>query len=201
MHPRLLLFLAFVFPATVSFAQSKKQIKDLKIKSVTETVTLYKDGKETSTYKASYKTFDKDGNVLSDITYNPDGSVRRQETNTYSGKNKTVEIVEKPNPGPSSDEDDTDDSPSRYKKTAWKYNANGDKTEEVVYDASGNVVKKTTYAYSTSGDKMIEVTYDGTGKMLKKIDYGYDSRGLRTEKKIYATGDVLVKSVKYTYTY
>lgn len=191
-----LIAFSFIFSFGLS-AQSKKQIKELKIKSATETVVLYKDGKETATYKSDYSTFDKDGNTLTEIQYNQDGSVQRKETNKYIGKNKVEEIVEHPS-GSSSD----DNSPAKkYKKTTWKYNTNGDKTEEAEYDAAGNLTKKTTFAYNAKGDKLFEMEYDGAGKMTKKIAYSYDKNGLRTEKKIYAPGDVLEKYIKYTYTY
>jgi hypothetical protein len=180
--------------ASSAFAQSRKQIKELKIKSETETTILYKDGKETVTYKSEYSTFDKEGNTLTQIEYNQDGSVKRKETNKYAGKEKSEEIIE--HPGSSSDNDQ-----KKYKRTTWKFNSSGDKTEEVEYDAAGNVTKKTTYAYNAKGNRLFEVEYDGAGKMIKKTAYSYDNKGLRTEKKVYGPGDVLEKHVKYTYTY
>ncbi|HTL82454.1 MAG TPA: hypothetical protein VL651_12160 [Bacteroidia bacterium] len=194
-------FIAGVFIlASVSLAaQSKKQIRDLKIKTMTETTTSYKDGKENGTYKSEYKTFDKDGNTLTDITYNSDGSIKRKETDTYSGNDKTSEIIEHPN-GNTDDGDNSD--PKKYKKTTWKYNANGDKIEEDEYDASGALLKKTTTAYNTTGDKMFEIEYDASGNILKKVAYGYDAKGLRTERKTFGTGGtVMEKHEVYTYTY
>jgi YD repeat-containing protein len=176
-------------------AQSKKQVRELKIKSATETVIVYKDGKEVSNYKSDYSTYDKDGNTLTETEYNADGSVKRRETNKYIGKDKSEEIIEHPSGS------DDNEAPKKYKKTTWKYNSAGDKTEEVEYDAAGNVTKKTTYAYNSKGDRLFEVEYDASGKLVKKTAYGYDAKGLRTEKKVYGPGDVLEKYVKYTYTY
>ncbi|MDQ3110199.1 MAG: hypothetical protein M3R17_09920 [Bacteroidota bacterium] len=190
----LLSAISFLFVAS-AFAQSKKQAKEMKIKSATETVIVYKDGKESANYKSDYTTFDKEGNTLVQIEYNPDGSVRRRETTKYAGKEKTEEIVE--HPGTSSDNNDQ----KKYKKTTWKYNSSGEKTEEVEYDAAGNVTKKTTYAYNSKGYRAFEMEYDGTGRLLKKSAFSYDNKGLRTEKKVYGPGDVLEKYVKYTYTY
>jgi YD repeat-containing protein len=183
------------FFVSAAFAQSKKQIKELKIKSTTETLVTYKDGKEVSNYKSEYSTYDKDGNTTTQIEYNPDGSVKRKETTKYAGKDKIEEVIEHPSGGSESDDQ------KKYKKTTWKYNSAGDKTEEVEYDAAGNVTKKTTYAYNSKGNRAFEMEYDGAGKLLKKTAYGYDSKGLRTEKKVYGPGDVLEKYVKYTYTY
>lgn len=189
-----LLAASFLFVSALS-AQSKKQIKELKIKSVTETSIIYKDGKEVSNYKSEYSTFDKDGNTTTQIEYNVDGSVKRKETTKYAGKEKVEEIIEHPNGGT------PDPAPKKYKKTTWKFNTAGDKTEEVEYDASGNVTKKTTCAYNAKGERVFEMEYDGAGKLLKKTAYSYDKKGLRTEKKVYGPNDVLEKHVKYTYTY
>lgn len=189
-----LLAVSFFF-ASAAFAQSKKQIKELKIKSVTEVSIIYKDGKEVSNYKSEYSTFDKEGNTTSQVEYNADGSVKRKETNKYAGKEKVEEIIEHPG-------GNTDNSPQKkYKKTTWKFNTAGDKTEEVEYDAAGNVTKKTTCAYNVKGERVFEMEYDGAGKLLKKTAYSYDKKGLRTEKKVYGPNDVLEKHVKYTYTY
>jgi hypothetical protein len=191
----ILLFVLFISAAGLS-AQSRKQIKELKIKSMTETTVLYKDGKESASFKSEYKTFDKEGNTLTSIDYNQDGTVHRKVVSKYTGKDKTEEITEN---GPGKDEDD--DAPKKYKKVTWKYNAKGDKTEEVEYEASGAIAKKTVFAYNTSGDRTSEIVYDAAGKVIKKTLYTYDSKGLRTEKKIYGPGDVMTKHVKYTYTY
>jgi hypothetical protein len=189
------LFSIVLFFSTTISAQSKKQIKELKIKSMTETQTLYKDGKETVTYKSDYLVFDKEGNSITEIEYNSDGSVKRKQSTVYAGKDKSEEVTEHPN------DNDDNSPPKKYKKLTWKYNANGDKTEEVEYDASGAVVKKTTVAYDAKGNKAFEMEYDGSGKLTQKTAYAYDAKGLKTERKVYGPGDVLLKSVKYTYTY
>jgi len=176
-------------------AQSKKQIKELKIKNCTENTTLYEGGKESATYKSGFRAFDKDGNTIEDTEYNQDGSVKRKETAKYSGKDKIEEIIDERG-------DKEPDSPGRnYRKTTYKYNADGDKTEEVEYDASGAVIKKTTYTYNKNKDKQFEVVYDGAGRQTKKTVYGYDAKNLKISKSIYGPGDVLLKMVKYTYGY
>lgn len=200
MRTPLFILAASLLLATGAHAQSKKQIRELKIKGMTETTTVYKDGKETATYKSESKTFDKDGNTTQDIEYNADGSVKRKETSKYSGKDKVEEIVERPNGGNANDNDD-EGGPKKYRKTTWKYNANGDKTEEVEYDASGNVTHKTTYAYNGNGDRTFEVEYDGSGKLVKKIAYAYNPKGLRTEKKVFGPTGTLEKQITYTYTF
>ena len=186
------LFIVFFIVSSL-FAQSKKQIKELKIKSVTEVSILYKDGNESANYKSEYSTFDKEGNTTSQIEYNVNGTIKRKETIKYAGKEKVEEIIEHPN--------DIDLPQKKYKKTTWKYNSAGDKIEEVDYDAAGNVVRKITYAYNAKRERVFEMEYDGVGKLAKKSAFSYDKKGLKTEKKVYGPGDVLEKHVKYTYTF
>lgn len=190
---RIIALLAFVLASFQLSAQSKKQIKEYKIKSCTETTVLFTDGKESATFKSAFMSFDKEGNTTEEIQYNQDGSVKRRETAKYAGKNKTEEVVD------SRGDKDVDGTKTNYRKTTYKYNANGDKTEETDYDAAGNVVKRTTYAYTKSGDKQFEMIYDGSGKLVKKFVYGYDNKGLRISKSTYGPGEVLIKIVKYTY--
>lgn len=191
-------FITFLLCTSTVFlsAQSKKQIKENKIKNCTETTTLYEAGKETTSFKSGYRTFDKEGNTTEDTEYNPDGSVKRKETTKYSGKDKIEEVVDKRG------DKDGDNTPSeKYKKTTYKYDSDGDKTEEVEYDAAGAVTKKTTYVYNKNKDKQFEMVYDGAGKLIKKTIYGYDSKGLKISRSVYGPGDVLQKMVKYTYGY
>lgn len=195
MNRALFLLSISIFFCASLFGQSKKQVKELKIKSVTETSVIYKEGKEVSNYKSEYTTFDKEGNTTSQIEYNVDGSVKRKETTKYAGKEKIEEIIE--HPVPSNDNGEQ----KKYKRTTWKLNPKGDKIEEIEYDAAGNVIKKTTCVYNPKGERVFEMEYDGAGKLLKKSAYSYDKNGLRTEKKVYGPGDVLEKHVKYTYTY
>lgn len=189
----ILILLCFI--VSVASAQSRKQIKEMKIKNCTETTVIYEGGKETATYKSGFRVFDKDGNTTEDTEYNQDGSVKRKETAKYAGKNKVEEVVDERGDKESSN------TPKTYKKTTYKYDGDGDKTEEVEYDAAGAVIKKTTYAYNKNKDKQFEMVYDGTGKLLKKTVYGYDTKGLKVSKSVYGPGDVLLKMVKYTYGY
>ncbi len=192
---RTIITLLFCSAVVSLSAQSRKNLKELKVKNCTENTTIYEGGKETVTYKSGFRTFDKEGNTIEDTEYNQDGTVKRKETAKYAGKEKIEEVVDERG-------DKEAGSPGKtYKKTTYKYNADGDKTEEVEYDAAGSVIKKTTYTYNKNKDKQFEVVYDGTGRQTKKTVYGYDAKNLKISKSVYGPGDVLLKLVKYTYGY
>lgn len=198
MRNLLLLALVCLFATNIQ-AQSKKDIRLYKIKGVTETTLVYEGGKEVANYRSEVKKFDKEGNVIENVTYNRDGSVRRKEAAKYSGKDKIEEVAQDVNNQKKSDNDEDDND--KYKHITWKYNSNGDKTEEIWYNEKGAVIKKIVFAYNARGDRQSEITYDAAGKVQKKIVYTYDAKGLRTDKKVYGPGDVLQKHIKYTYNY
>jgi hypothetical protein len=206
MHLRLLSALLAVLLSSGLSAQSKKDIKTYKIKATAVNVTLYDGGKQTSTYKESYASYDKNGETLEQTDYYSDGTVKRKETNTYDNTkdhNKTSEIVQKfddPKKKAAKDDDDNSDD-SKYKKVTYKYNGSGNKTEEAYYDDNGKLLRKTTFTYTSRGEKQFETDYDEHGLMTRKITYSYDGKGLKTEKKISDAKDVVTKVIKYTYTF
>ena len=65
-----------------AFSQKKKSIKKLNLKSVTESVISVEEGKSKS-LKDSYSVFDKRGNLVSEIKYNADGSIRKKTISKY----------------------------------------------------------------------------------------------------------------------
>ena len=84
-----LLFALFNFAA---IAQSKKDVKKLKIKASTTVVTETVDGNEKSRTD-SYQKFDNAGNVIELVEYNKDGSIKKKEAHTYNKNNDVVEEI------------------------------------------------------------------------------------------------------------
>lgn len=177
------------------YAQSKKEIKALKIKTATETVTSWESGKEVS-WKSEYKAFDREGNTTERVEYNTDGSVKRKELNKFNAKGDKAEEIIIDNSGNKKPENE-----DKYKHAVYRYNAKGDEIEDLRYDEKGTLIRKTVTSYNSKGDKIMEITTDGSGKVLKKTINSYDSKGLRTERSIYDAADKLLKKHKFTYTY
>src|ERR1051326_775264 len=152
-----------------SFSQNKKEKKDIKsfkIKSITETVTDYENGKETSTRKDSYFAYDKDANILVNEEYRKDGTLKHKETNKYDGKgNKTEEVVF----------DAAESTPKVEKniRCVCKFDMDDNKTEELEYDADGKLIKKVVYSYDSKGLKVEKKEYDGANNLLSSRKYQY----------------------------
>lgn len=81
--------LAMLF-ITIS-AQTPKEARDLNLKTKTTWVTEKKGKKEIS-YKKFELRFDKDGNLIQEVEFNPKGDIIKNISYQYDGKNKVREI-------------------------------------------------------------------------------------------------------------
>ncbi len=179
-----------------TFGQSKKEKKDIKankIKSVTENVTEFENGKEV-TRKDSYTSYDKDANILLNEEFKKDGTLKHKEAYVYDSKGNKLEVT-------FFDAADAQPKAEKNYKLVSKYDIDNNKTEELEYSAQGKQISKTQYSYNTKGYKVLEVIFDTAGKLTKKTVYTYDSKGLRGEKKEYNGANTLLNTRKYTYQY
>lgn len=195
-------FYTFILVFTIydiSFAQSKKDIKTNKIKSITEFVSSFENGKEV-TYKVHYTAFNKNGNIIEDTEYNNDGTIKKQETAKYDTNNNKIEETyycqkksSKTNPNPTA---------IVNIKTLNKYNAHNDKIEEEELDISnGQLIKKCIFSYNSKGERNIEESFNSEKKLIKKVIFIYDNKGLKTEKKTYNESNELEMTKKYVYEF
>ncbi len=184
------LFLLIFYPGLYSplAAQSRKTIRDLKIRSVEMHQTDFKNGLVESE-KSSFSTYDKKGNPLLEIEYNPDSSYRRMEEFVYDRKGNPVQI-------------------SRYNEhgkltaiTRIEYDNFGNKSAEVVSDSTQHVLEKTTFHYTSFGLKSLEITTDALARQKRKTEYRYDAHGALIERSIYNESGELISVRRYTYQY
>ena len=89
-------------------------------------------------------------------------------------------------------------------KEVNKYDSNGNKTEEVVFDAADITPKpeKTTKhvcKYDINDNKTEESEYDAGGKLICKTEYFYNSKGDRTSEIIFGADGKQVKKITYLY--
>lgn len=193
---KFIISLGFILMLSVSgYSQSTKKVKNFRIKSTTEWITMFNDNEKSEQRKDVYIAFDKDGNTIEKTEYNKDGSIKKREISKYDNKGN---LLEESNYEAKHDKENKD---SYNKKVSYKYNTNNDKTEENVFDSEGKLIKKTVYTYNRNGDKSAEVTMDSSGKVLKKAIYTYDSKGLKSEKKTYNGENTLESVKKYEYTF
>ncbi|MBN4049714.1 hypothetical protein JYT36_00640 [Bacteroidales bacterium AH-315-N07] len=129
-----LLFGLLLTIPSLSYSQSKKKIKKNQVKSRTEWETSYTRGKETK-YKSTFRKFDKNGNMIEDILYNPKGNIKRKETFKYDGKDNKIEEI-RYNP---------DGTVKR--KITFKYDDKGLRIGRTIYDAKDQIKSKEKRQY------------------------------------------------------
>jgi len=181
----LLLFL--ILTVSLSFAQSKKTIKDLKIKSVYTEVTETK--KDKIDFKRTKNLFDSDGNTISEIELDRDSSYKNYDTYSYNNHNDVTEHFEYDKKG------------RLIKKTVSNYDNLNDKLSEITYDSSNVIIEKVKIHYNNFGQKDEEITYSADEKIKKKIIFKYDNKGSLIEKLIYNEKGEIVYNRKSVYQY
>ena len=195
---KLIFFLLVFFISFFSFAQSKKklkkEVKGFHIKSITEMLSEFENGKETATRKDIYTVSDKDGNVIQKEDYKKDGTLKHKETALYDKDGNKIEET-------LFDAAEKQLKPEKnYKKTS-KYDSNDNLLEEMEYDGTGKLIQKMQCSYNSLGNKILEVMYDESGKLTKKTVYTFDNKGLRVEKKEYDGANNPLTVRKYIYQF
>lgn len=172
---------------TCIFAQKKNQIADRNIKYITQhTVDNRKDNKSEKTI---FSRYDKDGNVTEQIEYNEDSTIAKWEKHSFFKDGEEILFLE------------LDPSGKQKKKVVGTFDAFGNKTEELTYNAEDTLIEKTIFAYNNFSDKISESVYDKNGKLKSKVTYEYESKGMLKNKIMYNADNVVIYVRTYKYGY
>lgn len=144
-----------------SFAQGKKIIRKNNVKGITEVITDYENGKE-STHNDVVKKFDKNGETIQEINYDKNGILKEK---ILTKNNKDGDKVE---------ETTFDANNKQSSRSTFKYNSDGEKIEEAKYDAKNNLQSKSVYSINKNGLKTDKKTYDAKGKLIQTKKYIYE---------------------------
>src|SRR4030043_1371343 len=90
------------------------------------------------------------------------------------------------------------DGKTRYLSSVEKYDANGNKTEEIKYEKDKSIKKRIVCTFNSNNDKISETEFDASGKQVQKILYEYNGN-LRITKKEYDAKNKLVSWKTYEY--
>ena len=154
-----LLFACFMASLNLSFAQSKKNIKKYKIKSITETVTTFEGGKEL-TRNDQFTRYDKNGQIIEQIDYDKNGKIKTKTITKYNNlEDKNEETI-------------FDGNNKQVLREVYKYDADGEKSEEWHYDDKDELVSKSIYTVK-NGLKIERKMYDTKGKLIQTKKYAY----------------------------
>lgn len=154
----LLLFVSLILGGNLAVqAQSKKDIKNNKVKSITEVIV-----KGDKTYNDTFQSFNKNGNVLEEIKYDNSGKIKERVTYKYNKSNKKSEQIT------------FDASGNQKGKETYKYNADEEKNEESIYDGNNKLISRSVYTYNAKGLKKQKKTFDAQGTLVQTKTYQYE---------------------------
>jgi antitoxin component YwqK of YwqJK toxin-antitoxin module len=145
---------AFLFIGFNAAAQSKKDIKNNKVKAITEIVT--KDGKVTK------DTFVKNGNALEEINFDNLGKIKERTVCKYNNINEKSEKVS------------FDANGKQITKETYKYNADEEKIEENIYNGNNILVSRSVYTFNGKGLRKEKKTFDAKGNLIQTKTYQYE---------------------------
>lgn len=184
----LLLIAPFFFASSISFSQSRKEIKKLGIKSETVKIVEIVNGQEKEIIE-SEEIYDDNGNTISDKELDKNGIILKKKTQLY---NKSGDLTEETEYG---------ENETLTKKTVITYNSNGDKSEEKTTDQTGKITEWVKHGYNARGEKIYELKLAPDGKIITKSIFTYNNKGLKSDKKVFDAGDKLLIHKRFYYRF
>ncbi|MBQ5647693.1 MAG: hypothetical protein IIV16_01055, partial [Alistipes sp.] len=109
-------------------------------------------------YKEVYK-FNQQGDVIEEVDYNSDGSLRWKHLYKYDSKGNMIEEASYRGDG------------SLERKDLYKYDSKGNKIEWAYYNCDGSLREKYLYKYDSKGNMIEEASYRGDGSLYYKYLY------------------------------
>ena len=182
-------------------AQGKKDIKKTKMKAMAEFVTIPENEKEI-TYKTYYVAFNKNADIIEEVEYYSNGSIKKKVTTKYDSNGNKIEGTCFQQKERKNTKSNSEPIENINIKTIYKYNLHNDKIEEDEVDlTTTKLIKKHIFTYNNKGEKNSEETYNSENKMIKKETYTYNNKGLKVEKKTSNENNILENTKKYVYEF
>ena len=114
-------------------------------------------------------TYNAQGGLIEEVSYNADGSLLRKTLYTYNDKGNLIKAVSYGSDG------------SLGGKAVHTYDAQGHLTGAVSYDAFDTIAYKTVYTYDDKGNLAEETIYRASGPPISQSVHAYDAQGRRIE--------------------
>lgn len=168
-------------------AQSRKDLKKNGITVSKEVMHSFCGGKEYVWTQSELK-YDTEGNVVEEITYNSDGSIRKKQIRKYHASGK---LMEETNFGMGGFMED---------RTLFTFDEEGEKLSEQRFFPCGAMMEWIQYEVNDNGQRVTESFLDEKGNLLRKSTISYDSKGFKKEKKNFSAENKLLSVKKYDYS-
>lgn len=152
----LLIILLVALGNTFAYAQKKKALKKMGVKTIVVTET---NGTKTLTDSKSY--FDHNGRLTEEINYDSLGNFKNHVKYIRNIKGDVVEELVLDKEGKTAE------------KRVLKYNKLAQKTEELIYNKDNLLKLKHAYVYDKNGLKTERKTFDSKGILISSKKYTY----------------------------
>ncbi|TAL58779.1 MAG: hypothetical protein EPN85_10695 [Bacteroidetes bacterium] len=132
--------------------------------------------------------------ITENVTESVSGKmVTRKDSYTAFDKNANI----------TSNEEYRKDGTLKHKETA-KYDSQGNKLEETVWDAAEITPNPEKYVkqvskFDSEDSKTEQQEFDASGKLLSKTKYSYNNNGDKTLEEVFDVSGKLIRKFKYSY--
>jgi hypothetical protein len=181
------LIISMLLLSLSAVAQSKREITDRAIKSITTTTVDARKGD--TLFRKNISRFDKKGNVIESIDYDAKGNVKDWDQFQFNRNGDEVLHIQLSSSG------------QPVRKTTTAYNKWNKVEELVITDETGSVIEKTSFQYNPNNDLVEETQVDKNGAVIRRTVYTYDIKGMPLSRKIFNEKGELTYSRDYINEY
>lgn len=193
--------------------KQKENFKQNNVHSISGYTFVYQNGTPVKNgVKTSLETFDKRGNLIEDIVFSEKGETSSEFTNSYNDDGILLKSIGMVNHKPRynfwtyhyNDSTGTltkSHAKSNLYKEKWvyKFDKEGNKTEEEYYDADGYLLSRKAFKYDEKNRLLEKIEFDAYDNLFEKVVYLYDAKGNNTTQNIYNADSEILK--QYTLIY
>jgi hypothetical protein len=165
-----------------------------------------------SQYKRGFQEFDKNGNLLKDVLYKPNGEIESAQGFTYDDKNRLVEEIHYYEGGETGEQIRFKlDKEGKREEIETTY-ADGSKSLKKIvrfenmisvksFDEDGDFESEELVKYNSNGDVIEELAYDDERNIVTKHQYEYDGKNRLKARTDYEGEKEFIVRIELAYDY
>lgn len=145
---------------TAETEETEGEIEEAKLQYYLARATKYRRG-----FIESVSEYNSDGNEVSCVYYNEDGSVNSRYEREYDSAGNEVRFISYKEDG------------SVNSKREYEYDVTGNCISNIFYNEDGEIIDSWKSEYDNTGNAIKCVTYNADGSISVRSEYEYDSAG------------------------
>jgi TonB family protein len=148
--------------------------------------------------------YDSNGRVTERIFYVEDGNIWSKTASNYDSEGNRSDIVYRASVGGAAQASNVQNRSMKEflrSKRTFKYDADGNRTEEADYTEGGALFQKTVYAFEGKGYVKEIVQYGSDGRIISRCVNEYGERGRIVKQSCYDSRGALSRKSSYSYEF